>query len=77
MEIKSKEKEHCSCIRDVKTKKVLSFKKRMLVWDSPVEFVNNMYGAHPDEDSDGNNDGDGDGDGDGNDYFSKIFSSKE
>jgi hypothetical protein len=28
---------------------VLEFKKRMLVWDSPVEYVNNMYGSHPDE----------------------------
>jgi hypothetical protein len=23
------------------------FKKRMLEWSNPVEFVNNMYGCHP------------------------------
>lgn len=28
--------------------KVLLYKSRMLVWDSPVEYVNNMYGCHPD-----------------------------
>lgn len=27
--------------------RVLSYKKRMLIWDSPVEYVNNMYGCHP------------------------------
>lgn len=25
------------------------YKKRMLLWDSPVEYVNNMYGCHPNE----------------------------
>ena len=29
--------------------KVAVFKKRMLTWDSPVEYVNNMYGCHPNE----------------------------
>lgn len=29
--------------------KVSVFKKRMLVWDSPVEYVNNMYGCHPND----------------------------
>ena len=38
---------------------VLKFKKRMLAWDNPVEFVNNMYGCHPDED--------------GNEYFKEVF----
>ncbi len=38
---------------------VLKFKKRMLAWGNPVEFVNNMYGCHPD--------------GDGNEYFKKVF----
>jgi len=38
---------------------VLTFKKRMLQWPNPVEYVNNMYGSHP---------------GDGNvDYFQIIF----
>ena len=39
---------------------VLTFKKRMLQWANPVEYVNNMYGCHP-----------GDGD---NDYFHEVFS---
>lgn len=29
---------------------VLRFKKRMLEWPNPVEYVNNMYGCHPDSD---------------------------
>jgi hypothetical protein len=29
--------------------KVQTYKRRMLVWDSPVEYVNNMYGCHPNE----------------------------
>lgn len=28
------------------------FKERMLKWNNPVEFVNNMYGCHPDTDDD-------------------------
>lgn len=28
---------------------VLKFKKRMLEWANPVEYVNNMYGCHPDD----------------------------
>ena len=40
--------------------RVLKFKKRMLEWNNPVEFVNNMYGSHPD---DGNND-----------YFKTVYS---
>lgn len=28
------------------------FKERMLMWNNPVEFVNNMYGCHPDTDED-------------------------
>lgn len=39
---------------------VLEFKKRMLAWPNPVEFVNNMYGCHPD--------------GGGNEYFKEVFS---
>ncbi|PXF55443.1 MAG: hypothetical protein C4B58_14920 [Deltaproteobacteria bacterium] len=27
------------------------FKKRMLEWPNPVEYVNNMYGCHPGDDS--------------------------
>jgi hypothetical protein len=29
---------------------VLKFKRRMLQWPNPVEYVNNMYGCHPDDD---------------------------
>lgn len=29
---------------------VIKYKKRMLEWDNPVEYVNNMYGSHPDND---------------------------
>jgi hypothetical protein len=36
------------------------FKEKMLAYENPVEFVNNMYGCHPD-DSD-------------RDYFQAIFS---
>ncbi|MFA5021619.1 MAG: hypothetical protein WC508_00865 [Patescibacteria group bacterium] len=36
------------------------FKRRMLEWLNPVEFVNNMYGCHP-------------GDGQGSGYFACIF----
>jgi hypothetical protein len=36
------------------------FKRRMLEWPNPVEFVNNMYGCHPDDE--------------GNGYFKKVFS---
>jgi hypothetical protein len=32
-----------------KENKINLFKKRMLVWDSPVEYVNNMYGCHANE----------------------------
>lgn len=38
---------------------VLKFKKRMLEWPNPVEYVNNMYGCHPDDDD--------------NEYFKVIF----
>lgn len=38
---------------------VLKFKKRMLDWPNPVEYVNNMYGCHPDDDD--------------NEYFKVIF----
>ncbi len=30
----------------------VKFKKRMLEWPNPVEYVNNMYGCHPDDDGD-------------------------
>ncbi len=36
-----------------KDSKVQLFKQRMLNWQNPVEYVNNMYGSHPgDDDSD-------------------------
>jgi len=34
-------------------------KKRMLEWNNPVEFVNNMYGCHPDDNN--------------SDYFKVVF----
>ena len=49
------------------TSDVLKFKKRMLQWPNPVEFVNNMYGCHPGE-------GDGEDDDPDNEYFKKVFS---
>ncbi len=41
------------------TKQVKEFKRRMLAWPNPVEFVNNMYGSHPDDD--------------GTEYFKRVF----
>jgi hypothetical protein len=38
------------------------FKKRMLTWGNPVEYVNNMYGCHPDPKK--------------ADYFDKIYKNK-
>lgn len=38
---------------------VAKYKKRMLEWPNPVEFVNNMYACHPGED--------------GSDYFETVF----
>lgn len=38
---------------------VLEFKKRMLEWPNPVEYVNNMYGCHTDDDD--------------NEYFKVVF----
>ncbi len=38
---------------------VLEFKRRMLKWSNPVEYVNNMYGSHPDDEN--------------NDYFDQVF----
>ena len=35
------------------------FKRRILSWSNPVEFVNNMYGCHPGDE--------------GSDYFKNIF----
>lgn len=36
------------------------FRGRILAWPNPVEFVNNMYGSHPDDG--------------GTEYFKTIFS---
>ncbi len=35
------------------------FKRRMLAWPNPVEYVNNMYGCHPGESD--------------TDYFKEVF----
>ncbi len=39
-------------------------RRRMLQWKNPVEYINNLYGAHPDENE--NEDGD--------EYFDFVFS---
>jgi hypothetical protein len=57
--IENKEEEQKIIICD----KIQEYKKRMLIWNNPVEFVNNMYGSHPDDN----------GDDDRPDYFKKIF----
>ena len=44
---------------DQGTDEVLKFKRRMLEWANPVEFVNNMYGSHPDDRD--------------NEYFKEVF----
>ena len=44
---------------DQRTDEVLKFKRRMLEWPNPVEYVNNMYGCHPDSKD--------------TDYFKEIF----
>lgn len=46
-------------IQTEKEARVAEFKKRMLAWPNPVEFVNNMYGSHPDDD--------------GGEYFKSVF----
>ncbi len=35
------------------------FRRRMLAWSNPVEYVNNMYGCHPGQT--------------GRDYFAEVF----
>ncbi len=40
-------------------KKAREFKDRLLAYANPVEFVNNMYGCHPDSS--------------GTDYFKAIY----
>lgn len=45
------------------TEDVIRFKKRMLEWPNPVEYVNNMYGCHPD--------------GIDNEYFKVVFAKNE
>lgn len=44
---------------EAKDSKVQLFKKRMLGWKNPVEYVNNMYGCHPGDD--------------GSDYFRTVY----
>ena len=55
------ENQHAPGTGDTGIADVLKFKKRMLEWPNPVEYVNNMYGCHPDDDD---ND---------NEYFKVIF----
>lgn len=47
----------------LKSKRVADYKKRMLLWDSPVEYVNNMYGCHPNSDK--------------MEYFEEVFKNEE
>ncbi len=51
---------HCGNEEAAGHENVIKFKKRMLEWSNPVEYVNNMYGAHPDDD-------------DGREYFKAVF----
>jgi len=53
------EDQHAREIGNTGAEEVLTFKKRMLEWPNPVEYVNNMYGCHPDDDD--------------NEYFKVIF----
>ena len=53
-------KEDCTSKVTLSEDRVLIFKKRMLQWPNPVEYVNNMYGCHPDDRD--------------NDYFREVFS---
>lgn len=53
------EDQHARWVGDTDLEYVLTFKKRMLEWPNPVEYVNNMYGCHPDNDD--------------NEYFKVIF----
>jgi len=39
--------------------KARGYKERIAGWESPVEFVNNMYGCHPDQK--------------GADYFKEVY----
>lgn len=50
-------------IETEREKKILQFKQRMLAWDSPVEYVNNMYGCHPNDDNE--------------EYFKVVFRDQE
>jgi hypothetical protein len=42
---------------------VKKFKRRMLEWPNPVEYVNNMYGCHPEDDN--------------MEYFQKVFENEK
>lgn len=53
------EDKHARGTGDTVVENALKFKKRMLEWPNPVEYVNNMYGCHPDDDD--------------NEYFKVIF----
>jgi len=48
METKERTKDE---MMDEKKYHVYDFKRRMLEWPNPVEYVNNMYGAHPNVDN--------------------------
>jgi len=50
-------------IETEREQKILQFKQRMLAWDSPVEYVNNMYGCHPNDDNE--------------EYFKVVFRDQE
>lgn len=56
--------DNLATITEEKENLVIKLKKKMLLWNNPVEFVNNMYGSHPD---------DGRNDDDGPDYFKEVF----
>ena len=37
------------CVDDRTIARINKYKMRMLRWPNPVEYVNNMYGCHPDD----------------------------
>jgi len=44
---------------DTPERPVIRYRRRILTWPNPVEYVNNMYGCHPGDDQ--------------TDYFDEVF----
>ena len=43
----TRERNSPSNLPQVSERRVEEFKRRILEWPNPVEYVNNMYGCHP------------------------------